>query len=104
MKTNLSPQATAATALVQLVTEHPELSAFMSWSILRSDGAALTGCVHEGGLASLDVCQRILGGSVKVLPAKREERGDLHILSAVWRDVQVEVLVSVPVAAEAVAA
>lgn len=101
-----STQLSAATALVQLLTEHPELSEALSWTISRSE-PALIGYVHDGGMPVLAECARILGGSVRASD-KTYQRGSQvvrqHVLSSLWRDVPVQVLLSLPVAVEAVAA
>lgn len=105
MATSSQTQLSAAIALTQLLQEHPELSKYVSWSIGRVH-AELTGCVHEGGLAVLNDCAGIVGGEVTV--SDPYERGGRlmrqHVLTSEWRDVLVVVLVSLPVAAEAVAA
>jgi hypothetical protein len=95
-----STQLSAATALVQLLTEHPELSEALSWTISRSE-PALIGYVHDGGMSVLAECARILGGSVRASD-KTYQRGSQvvrqHVLSSLWRDVPVQVLLSLPVA------
>ncbi len=103
MKTQPISQLSAATALVQLLQEHPELPE-AGWSIgVLSD---LHGFVRTESMAVLDAYQRVIGGSVQAAN-RYEDRGRTlrrHVLRAVWRDVPVEVVVSLPVAAEAVAA
>jgi hypothetical protein len=98
--TTHSTQLSAATALVQLLTEHPELSEALSWTISRSE-PALIGYVHDGGMPVLAECARILGGSVRASD-KTYQRGSQvvrqHVLSSLWRDVPVQVLLSLPVA------
>lgn len=100
-----NPQLSAATALVQLLTERPDLSERMSWSVTRTS-PVLVGFIHAGGAETLADCARFLDGVVR--DGGTFERGDSpvrqHVLSATWRDVPVEVLVSLPVAVEAVAA
>ncbi|MET7436599.1 hypothetical protein ACFYQQ_00925 [Streptomyces sp. NPDC005496] len=102
--TNNPTQISAATALVQLLTEFPELPT-ASWTI-GSVIPDLHGSVYEGADA-LAAYTAVLGGSVRpaddtfMLRGKRVRR---HVLSAVWRDVPVEVAALLPVAAEAVAA
>jgi hypothetical protein len=95
-----STQLSAATALVQLLTEHPELSEALSWTVARSE-PALIGYVHDGGMPVLAKCARILGGSVRASD-KTYQRGSQvvrqHVLSSLWRDVPVQVLLSLPVA------
>lgn len=96
-----STQLSAATALVQLLTEHPELQA-AGWSI-DSVNPTLHGHLHEGGMAALAAYADLLGGSVR---AGHEfvyggERLRSHRLSTVWRDVPVEIAVALPVAQNA---
>lgn len=98
------PQLGPATALVQLLQEHPDLPA-AGWSI-DSVIPTLHGHLHEGGMAALAAYAAVLGGSVR---AGHEyvyggERLRSHRVAAVWRDVRVEVAVALPVAVEAVAA
>jgi hypothetical protein len=104
--TSNSSQLSAATALVQLLTEHPELSEHMTWSISRS-GPVLCGFIHDGGMPVLADCAEFLGGSIRAddstyVTGKQEMR--THVLASTWRDVQVQVLLPLPVAAEQVAA
>jgi hypothetical protein len=100
-----STQVSAATALVQLLQEHPELSDHVSWSISRTT-PTLTGYIHDGGMRVLADCAKFMGGSVRAGEAYESRDGWLrqHVLSSTWRDVPVEVVVALPVAAEAVAA
>lgn len=101
-----STQLSAATALVQLLTEHPELSERMSWSISRSH-AVLCGFIHDGGMPVLVGCAQIMGGSIRPDDHTHESGGQrkrTHVLSSTWRDVPVQVLLPLPVAAEQVAA
>lgn len=105
METKGNAQLSAATALVQLLTEHPVLSDHVSWSIPRTY-PSLTGYIHDGGMGVLADCAKALGGSIR---AGREyesggERLRQHTLSSVWRDVRVEVTLTLPVAVAAVAA
>lgn len=96
-------QISAATALVQLLEEHPELSLFISWSVPRTS-PILVGTIHEGGMQVLAYCAEFLGGNVRAAH-KTWERGGLvmrqHVLASTWRDVPVEVAVSLPVAESA---
>ena len=99
-------QLSAATALVQLLTEHPELSEHMSWSISRV-GAQLVGFIHDGGMQVLADCAEFMGGSVRADESTYERGGQrlrTHVLSSTWRDVPVQVLLPLPVAVEQVAA
>lgn len=93
-------QASAATALVQLLQEHPELSE-ATWTI-GTIIPTLHGHVHEGGMAALAAYADVLGGSVRAANTY-ELRGETvrrHVLKTTWRDVPVEVVVALPVAAE----
>ena len=92
-----SPQLSAATALVQLLTEHPELPE-AGWSI-GSVFPDLHGFVHSDVMEALDAYRAVLGGEVHVANCY-EVRGrtlQRHVLAAVWRDVPVEVVVALPV-------
>ncbi|MFC8424008.1 hypothetical protein ACFUN7_24540 [Streptomyces sp. NPDC057236] len=105
MKTNPIPQLAPATALVQLLTEHPNLPA-AEWS-MSSVTAELRGFVYGAGMEALALYADVLGGSIRAAKTTYEDRGQqvrAHRLSSVWRDVRVEVTVALPVAAEAVAA
>jgi hypothetical protein len=99
-------QLSAATALVELLTEHPELSEHVSWSISRSH-AVLCGFIHDGGMPVLAACAQIVGGSIRPDDHTHESGGQrkrTHVLTSTWRDVRVQVLLPLPVAAEQVAA
>ncbi|MER5750691.1 hypothetical protein [Streptomyces sp. NPDC002088] len=100
-----STQLSAAIALVQLLTERPDLSEHMSWTVSRTS-PVLVGYIHDGGVQVLDDCMKFLGGSVRADHTYEigGERMRQHVLTSTWRDVRVEVLLSLPVAAEAVAA
>lgn len=95
-----STQLSAATALVQLLTEHPELPT-AGWSI-GSVIHDLSGHLY-GGMPELAAYAEVLGGSVRAADATYVLRGQevrRHALKTVWRDVPVEVAVTLPVAAE----
>lgn len=99
-----STQLSAATALVQLLTEHPEIPV-AGWSI-GSIIPTLSGHLY-GGMPELAAYAYVLGGSVRAATDTYTLRGRQmrrHTLSSVWRDVPVEVSVALPVATEAVAA
>lgn len=102
MKTNPISQHGAAVALVQLLEEHPALSKTLSWTIGRTR-PKLTGVIHEGGMAVLRDCGRIVGGVVEVGEVHDQDGRPVqqHVLVSVWRDVQVEILVTLPVAESA---
>lgn len=102
---NNSTQISAATALVQLLQEHPELPE-AGWSI-GSIYSELHGHVHGAGMEALDAYAEVLGGSVHADEHTYEipgQRVRAHRLNAVWRDVPVQVVVALPVAVEQVAA
>ncbi|MGW1039848.1 hypothetical protein [Streptomyces sp. NPDC002547] len=102
MKSSQNTQVGAAIALTQLLKEHPELPE-AGWSI-GSVVAELRGFVHTDSMAGLVAYQDVIGGSVRAGSAYTDRGRVLrrHVLSTVWRDVPVEVVVSLPVA-EAVA-
>jgi hypothetical protein len=94
-------QISAATALVQLVTEHPDLPR-ASWQI-GSIIPDLTGCLY-GGMEELEAYAEVLGGSVRAADSTYQLRGRevrRHVLKTVWRDVPVQVAVALPVAENA---
>jgi hypothetical protein len=99
-------QLTAATALVQLLAERPDLSEHITWSIGRT-GATLVGFIHDGGMPVLADCAEFLGGSVRA-DDSTYQRGDqwmrTHVLTSTWRDAAVQLLLPLPVATEAAAA
>ncbi|MFG3276178.1 hypothetical protein [Streptomyces luteogriseus] len=99
-----STQISAATALVQLLKEHPDLPE-AGWSI-GSVISELRGFVHTDSLAGLLAYQGVLGGDVHEANSYEHLGRTMrrHVLNAVWRDVPVEVVVALPVHAEAVAA
>lgn len=100
--TSNSSQLSAATALVQLLTEHPELSEHMTWSITRS-GPVLCGFIHDGGMSVLANCAEFLGGNVQADEStylRDDQEIRTHVLASTWRDVRVQVLLPLPVAAE----
>jgi hypothetical protein len=100
-----STQISAATALVQLLQEHPDLSENLSWTISRTS-PTLVGYIHDGGMRVLADCAQIVGGSIRAGGEieRDDQRLRQHVLSSRWRDVPVEVLLTLPVAAEAVPA
>ncbi|KOV86112.1 MULTISPECIES: hypothetical protein [unclassified Streptomyces] len=104
MASNPTSQLSAATALVELLTEHPDLSDHVSWSINRIN-PALTGYILDGGMDVLAECAAVLGGSIRAGDEYRRDgrRVRQHVLKATWRDVPVVVLVSAPVRSLAVA-
>lgn len=102
MKTEPISQLSAATALVQLLQEHPRLAA-AEWSI-NSVTAELRGFVYGAGMKALSQYADVLGGSVQAAQNTYEDQGRqvrAHRLSSVWRDVRVVVTVALPVAESA---
>lgn len=102
--TSNSTQLSAATALVQLLTEHPDLPT-AAWSI-GSIIPDLHGCVY-GDMEPLAAYAEVLGGSVRAAQETFTLRGQQvrrHVLATVWRDVPVEVAVVLPAAVEVVSA
>lgn len=99
-----STQLSAATVLTQLLMEHPGLPE-ASWSI-GSVMAELHGFVHSDSLAGLVAYQDVIGGDVHAANCYEHLGRTMrrHVLNTVWRDVPVEVVVALPVHAEAVAA
>jgi hypothetical protein len=101
LKTNPNPQIGPSTALVQLLTEHPELAP-ATWRIDR-DGL-LSGTVAYN--AAFDVRPAMaayaeaLGAKLHEQPvtSNGEERLTFHVF-ATWRDVQVNVWASCAAAA-----
>ena len=106
MASSSQTQLSAATTLVQLLQEHPDLSDFMSWSILRTR-PMLIGYVQDGGAPVLAACVNYIGGTV-VKDGEPYENGgrrvQRHVLETTWRDAPVEIVALVPVSSEAVAA
>jgi len=99
------PQLGPATALVQLLTENPDLPA-AEWS-MSSVMPELRGFVYGGGLDELAQYAEVLGGTVQAATNTYVDQGRevrAHWLSSKWRDVPVVITVALPVAAEAVAA
>lgn len=98
MKPNPSPQTGPATALAQLLTEHPELQR-IRWS-LEQDGMLL------GTAMYLDVDVRpvmaafaeVLGGTPYESTFTQDEDGERFssYLSTVWRDVLLSVTLGCP--------
>ncbi len=102
MKTQPISQLSAATALVQLLQEHPHLTA-AEWSISSVTGE-LCGFVYRAGMKALAQYADVLGGSIQADKHTYEDQGRqvrAHRLSSVWRDVRVVVTVSLPVAESA---
>ncbi|MGX1483386.1 hypothetical protein RKD45_002462 [Streptomyces griseus] len=92
------PQLGAASALVQLLAENPDLPQ-AAWSI---DLGTLHGHIHDGSFVELGRYAGVLGGSIRPrhdFPLNgRVMRA--HYLSSTWRDVPVEVVVVLPVAVQ----
>lgn len=102
-QTRTSGQASAATALVQLLTDHPELPP-VSWDIQSGDRPVLHGHIHRGDMDALRLYAEALGGSIR--PVHDFDLGGRpvrsHYLTTVWRDVPVELVTVVPLRAPAV--
>lgn len=100
MNTKVIPQLGPATALVQLLSEYPDLPP-TAWTI---DGSDLRGSLYEPrvqNFEALNLFVEALGGSVR---ARHDfEYGGqtlrVHELSVRWRDVLVVVKVSIALAA-----
>lgn len=91
-----SPQLGAAMALVQLLTEHPDLP-HASWSVDQSTGI-LSGHIHDATFDALTEYAWVLGGSVRAdhdFPLQGRMMRP-HRLITVWRDVPVGVTVVLP--------
>ena len=96
MKNHPIPQLGAATALVQLLEEHPELPT-AHWSVGKVV-PVLGGHLHDCGMDALDAYASALGGSIRAgqdYMADGEMRRN-HVLTSVWRDVRVSILLSLP--------
>lgn len=96
MTEHSNPQASAATALSQLLTEHPELTG-LTWTI--DTVGVLQGEQHgqDGSGEIVDRCAEIIGGTV--LRTSIWHHGDgqgLAQLATEWRDVLVKVWASYP--------
>ncbi|MEV0915463.1 hypothetical protein AB0I93_14480 [Streptomyces sp. NPDC049967] len=92
-----TPQLGAAMALVQLLTEFPDLP-HASWSVDQSTGI-LSGHIHNATFDALTEYASMLGGSVRPghdFPMQGRMMRP-HNLHTVWRDVQVGVTVVLPV-------
>lgn len=87
-------QASAATALSQLLTEHPELDG-LTWKV--DPIGVLHGELHaqEGDGRIVDDCAAIIGGTAVHSTLTRDgDRLGLAQLVTVWRDVHVEIWAS----------
>ncbi|MBT2492319.1 hypothetical protein J7E96_28185 [Streptomyces sp. ISL-96] len=96
MTAHSNPQASAATALSQLLTEHPSVDG-LTWTI--NTLGVLQGELHatEGDGQIVDDCARILGGTAAHTTLTRDgDRLGLAQLTTTWRDVPVLVWSSYP--------
>ncbi|MFJ3100298.1 hypothetical protein [Streptomyces sp. NPDC086835] len=96
MTAHSNPQASAATALSQLLTEHPEI-ADLTWSITTL--GVLEGEQHAetGHGQVVDDCAQILGGTAAhTVLTRAGDRLGLAQLTTTWRDVPVHVWASYP--------
>ncbi|MFE1550613.1 hypothetical protein [Streptomyces sp. NPDC058718] len=93
-----SPQLGASLALTQLLQEHPELSA-AGWSIDALTGS-LSGFLHNESSEALAAYAEVLGTTMtQGMPYVFEGRTVYPFrLSTVWRDVQVSMAATVPLA------
>lgn len=99
-----TPQLGAALALVQLLTEHPQLP-HASWSVTE-DSSTLHGHIHQASFTALGQFAGVLGGSVRPgrdFPIAGEMKRP-HTLYSTWRDVPVSVTVVLPAPVVQVAA
>lgn len=106
MASSSQTQLSAATALVQLLHEHPDLADFVTWSIPRSL-PKLHGFVNDGGLPVLAACVSYIGGTVVTDGAPYDNGGrrvQRYLVETTWRDTPVSITALVPLSAEAVAA
>lgn len=98
MNSKANPQRGPAVALAQLIIEHPELPV-ATWTV--EDTGTLHGHLHSHSFDELDSYAALMGGSIR--PGRDYEfRGQLmrpHRLAAMWRDVEVTVVVTLPVSA-----
>lgn len=95
-----NPQIAPAMALVQLLTEHPNLPA-ANWSVDAYNGS-LHGHLHVESFGALNAYVRLMGGSVRASKRTRlagDHEVRTHWLSTRWRDVPVEVAIALPVPA-----
>lgn len=98
-----NPQLSAAVALTQLLTLHPELP-FADWSV-AADGRGLSGSCWDAPAGTLEVFAEVLGGDLGDLWVNRKTGRQHRTLHAVFQDVQVLVTVyRAPVAPLGVAA
>ncbi|MFC9341405.1 hypothetical protein ACFT0G_25250 [Streptomyces sp. NPDC057020] len=96
MKQHSTPQASAATALSQLLSEHPSVTG-LTWSI--NTLGVLEGVQHgETGQGQVvDDCAQILGGTAaRTVLTRAGDRLGLAELVTVWRDVPIKVWASYP--------
>ena len=105
MTTSSQTQSSAALALAQLLTEHPELAP-ANWQLHRDGVLSGTVAVHadSGELhAAMEAYAAVLGGTVHEQHFQSREAGPSQSVSlhATWRDVQVAVWGSCVVSARA---
>ncbi|THA50829.1 hypothetical protein [Streptomyces sp. A1136] len=96
MTAHSNPQASAATALSQLLTEHPEVVG-LTWSI--NTLGVLEGEQHAetGHGQVVDDCAQVLGGTAAhTVLSRAGDRLGLAQLTTTWRDVPVHVWASYP--------
>lgn len=103
MTPNPIPQLGPAVALVQLLQEHPELPV-ATWTV--EDTGTLHGHLHSHSFDELNAYAELMGGGIR--PGRDYEfRGQTvrpHRLATMWRDVEVTLVVVLPVGADVSAA
>jgi hypothetical protein len=95
MATSSQTQSSAALALTQLLTEHPELAP-ANWQIARDGGLVGTVAVHADSdelHAAIRAYAEVLGGTVHEHHFQSREAGPSQSVSllATWRDAEVSV-------------
>ena len=97
MKRDSSPQLAAATALVELLTDRPELDMIV-WTVGEQPGVLIGHHIGEDGNGEVvDAVAAVTGGTVARSTAHRgdDRQGAAHLV-ATFRDVPVKVWASYP--------
>lgn len=97
MEANLSPQLAAATALVELLDNHPELSA-LTWAVEPVGILRGTQTDAQGRGEAVEACASVLGGTPVHVAVDADGSGFAE-LAAVYRGVNVQVWVTYSVPA-----
>ncbi|MEU1373044.1 hypothetical protein ABZ442_05185 [Streptomyces triculaminicus] len=98
MNTQPNPQLAPAMALVQLLTDHPDLTV-VRWSV---DPGTLRGYVCgplDGNWKALHACADLFGATARPRKGTYEALGirlRTYEITTIWRDVPVEIAVSIP--------